>query len=117
MAAWQEMTPVLPELQKVVAHCPVSPVDLLYPQSIFLVEESHDKKKSGVPFLSKFKYFDTIWEQVSDNSPTISKYFGLFDRPSKGWQLCEVGQSSSAPIRFGVQHSFERDLPCRSSKL
>ena len=44
MAAWQEMTPVLPELRKVVAHCPKQNVAgrTAVPQSIFLVEESHE---------------------------------------------------------------------------
>ena len=38
-------------------------------------------------------------------------------RPNTEWTLHEDGQPSCAPIRKSVQHTFERDLPCRSSKL
>ena len=39
------------------------------------------------------------------------------DRPKKVWTLHEVGQLSCAPTRTSVQHSFELDTACRSSKL
>ena len=44
MAARQELTPVLPELRKVVAHCPEQSVAgrTTVPQPIFLVEEGHE---------------------------------------------------------------------------
>ena len=44
MAAWQEKTPVLPELRKVVTHCPKQDVAgrAAVLHSIFLVEEGHE---------------------------------------------------------------------------
>ena len=44
-------------------------------------------------------------------------FFTCRSVPSKVWRPCEVGQPLCAPIRNSVQHTFERDLPCHSSKL
>ena len=62
--------------------------------------------------LAKYKHFNAIREQVSDNYLR----FLLGDCQNKVWRLCEVGQWSCAPIQKSVHHIFERDLPCRESK-
>ena len=56
-------------------------------------------------------------QSVSKSLTTLHFLVLLGDRPNKVWKLYGVGKSSCAPFRSGVQHTIERDLPCRSSKL
>ena len=49
--------------------------------------------------------------------PQIRYILVFGDRTNKEGELDGVGQSSCATLRNSVQHTFERDLGCRSSKL
>ena len=58
--------------------------------------------RSGLPILAKCKHFNTLWEPISNNSPTISRslWFYLVIVQARR------GQSSCAPLRNSVQHTF-----------
>ena len=56
-------------------------------------------------------------KSLTTHSTTSSISSNLIWWSSRRRSFCEVGQPSCAPIRKSVQHTFEHDLPCRSSML
>ena len=94
--------------------------DRMLCSTLWLIWPSNKLSKADLVF----HYFlsTSISIQSGSNSLTILPQFldlmvSFGDRPSKGWKPCEVSHLSCALIRNRVQHTFERDLPCRSSKL
>ena len=76
------------------------------------------RRKFDHAILARSNHVKTIWEQISEKAPTIFKSSVCTWWSSKqSVETNEIGQLSCAPLRKSVQHSFERNLPNRSSKL
>ena len=72
-----------------------------------------DHRMSGRPIRAKYKLFNKIWEQTSDNSPLFSFFFFWFGgRPNKDEKLWKVAASFCLPIL-----NFEHVFPSRRTTL
>ena len=80
---------------------------------------SRSQSRSGLPILAKYEHLNTIWDHISDNSPTIrgsSRVFWWSSKQGLGTLWC-CSVTFLRQFANSVQNTFERDLRCRSFQL